>query len=498
MFFQVSRVCGRLTKSLSLSSSSVGLSGILEKSLEVRAADSMRYGWLRVSLNDPFGLGLAALCDHSRNKPLTYPRRMFVVNPKQLRSPAFGVSLSAATVALAILFALTVVTPPAVQAQTYGVIYAFSGDPDGAGPYAGLTMDRGGKLYGTTHSGNSGTNWGNVYQLQHKGSGWVFNPLGVFDGTLSARAVFGPDGLIYSTSPNNIAGYVYGYVFNMRPGVKACTAAICPWNISLLYAFSGAADGGSPRYGDLNFDQAGNIYGTTPAGGSGSGVVYEMMHSGPAWTEQPLYTFSGPDGAQPYAGVIFDNAGNLYGTTSQGGAYGYGTVYELSPAGNGWTEKVLYSFQGGSDGSSPIAGLIFDQAGNLYGATENGGSGGGGTAFELTPSGGSWTFNLLYSFNGGTNCGPRAALVMDGTGNLYGTTFCDGANNLGSIFKLTPSSPYWTYGSLYDFTGGSDGSQPISNVIFDTAGNLYGTASTGGNHSACGSYGCGVVWKITP
>ena len=400
--------------------------------------------------------------------------------------------------ALAIVFVLTIVASPAAQAQTYNVLYTFTGGPDGAGPFAGLTMDRGGKLYGTTHSGNSGTNWGNVFQLLRKGSGWALNPLGVFDGNLSSRTVFGPDGLLYSTSPNNIAGYINGYVFNMRPEVNACTTAICPWNPTVLYAFSGGADGANPRYGDLIFDHAGNIYGTAPAGGNGNGVVYEMTRSGNGWTEQPMYTFSGPDGEQPFAGVIFDNAGNLYGTTAQGGSAGFGTVYELSPAENGWTETVLYSFQNGSDGSTLIGGLIFDQFGNLYGATDNGGSGGGGTVFELTPSGGGWTYNLLYSFTGGAQCGPRAALVMDGAGNLYGTTYCGGANNLGSVFKLTPSSPSWTYTSLHDFTDGSDGAKPISNVIFDTAGNLYGTASVGGNHANCGNIGCGVVWEITP
>jgi len=227
-------------------------------------------------------------------------------------------------------------------------------------------------------------------------------------------------------------------------------------------------------------------------------VVYAMMHSGSAWTQEPIYTFAGPDGSQPFAGVILDSKGNMYGTTAQGGQYGFGTVYELSPSGGGWTEKVLYSFQNGSDGSTPIGGLIFDQSGNLYGAADNGGSGGGGTVFELTPSGGSWTYSPLYSFTGGAQCGPRASLVMDGSGNLYGTTYCDGANNKGSIFKLTPSASGWTQISLYDFTGGTDGSAPISNVIFDSAGNLYGTASRGGNQSNCGLAGCGVVWAITP
>jgi uncharacterized repeat protein (TIGR03803 family) len=176
-----------------------------------------------------------------------------------------------------------------------------------------------------------------------------------------------------------------------------------------------------------------------------------------------------------------------------------GTVFQLTLSMSGWTENVLYSFQGGSDGSLPDGGLLFDQSGNLYGTTSDYGSGGGGTAFELTPSNGSWTLNAVYGFSGtsGNGCGPKGALLMDGAGSLYGTTYCDGANNAGSVFKLTYSGGSWTYTSLYDFIGGSDGGYPISNVVSDANGNLYGTTSAGGTGSAC-SGGCGVVWEITP
>jgi uncharacterized repeat protein (TIGR03803 family) len=232
------------------------------------------------------------------------------------------------------------------------------------------------------------------------------------------------------------------------------------------------------------------MYDTTAAGGTGNGVVYEMTKSGSSWSEQPIYAFSGtPDGAAPYAGLISDSAGNLYGTTTAGGTFGQGAVFEVSPnGGGGWTEQVLYSFTGGSDGSFPTGGVIFDQSGNLYGSTNKGGSGGGGTVFKLTPSGGSWSYGLVSSITGTSGCGPFANLSFDGAGNLYGTTLCDGANNAGNVFKLTSSG---TYSSLHDFTGGSDGGYPRSNVTFDTAGNLYGTASRGGN-------GVGVVWEITP
>jgi uncharacterized repeat protein (TIGR03803 family) len=165
--------------------------------------------------------------------------------------------------------------------------------------------------------------------------------------------------------------------------------------------------------------------------------------------------------------------------------------------GFGWTGSTLYSFQNGSDGGHVGAGLIFDPSGNLYGATINGGTGGGGTVFELTPSNGGWTLKTLYSFTGDFNCGPEGTLVMDGTGNLYGTTFCDGANKAGNVFELIPSGGNWTYSSLHDFTGGVDGGHPYSNVVFDSAGNLYGTTSAGGTGSACNG-GCGVVWEITP
>jgi uncharacterized repeat protein (TIGR03803 family) len=162
----------------------------------------------------------------------------------------------------------------------------------------------------------------------------------------------------------------------------------------------------------------------------------------------------------------------------------------------GCTQNVLYSFQGGSDGGNLIGSLIFDNSGNLYGTTYWGGEG-GGTVFKLTPSGASWTYSLIYNLTGGG--GPAASLTMDAAGNLYGTTAADGAYGAGSVFKLTPSNGGWTETDLYDFTGGSDGANPWSNVTFDANGNLYGTTLgggyTGGN---CFPGGCGVVWEFTP
>ena len=218
--------------------------------------------------------------------------------------------------------------------------------------------------------------------------------------------------------------------------------------------------------------------------------------------ETLLATFdaNGNDGSHPYAGLVFDQAGNLYGTTTYGGVNGHGTVFELSPSGSGWVLQTLYSFQSPSDGGHPYAGLIFDSVGNLYGATTDGGSGNGGTVFELSPSGGGWNFQVLYSFagpRGGLFPGPIANLTFDHSGNLYGTTHVDGLFNYGSVFKLTHGSGGWTYTSLHDFSGAGDGGYPRSQPVFDASGNLYGTASEGGS-VACGQASCGVVFEITP
>jgi len=412
-------------------------------------------------------------------------------------------------IALSILAALTVVTSPAAQAQTFNVLYNFTGGQDGAHPSAGVIMDARGDLYGTANAGgdlscNPPHGCGTVYELKRKGSGFVLNPLYSFgvgpDGGIpTAPAVFGRDGALYSTT--SYGGTIgKGTVFKLRPSPTACKTALCPWSESVLYSFQGGAngDGGNPI--GLVFDQTGNIYGTTSGGGAYTGgVAYELTSSGSGWTESLLHSFGGTgDGSAPYRSVlVIDNAGNLYGTTSLGGN-NYGTVFQLTPSGSGWIENVIYNFQGGNDGGHPYAGLIFDQSGNLYGATTDSGSGGGGTIFELSPSGSGWTFSVLYSLPGsaGYQCGPAWALFMDAQGNLYDTTQCEGANNLGNVFKLTNTSGSWTYTSLHDFTGGNDGGYPASSVMLDTNGSLYGTTSYGGTGQCSG--GCGVVWEITP
>jgi uncharacterized repeat protein (TIGR03803 family) len=392
------------------------------------------------------------------------------------------------------VIALTIVTSGVARAQNFQVIHTFVG-PDGAQPNAGLTFDRGGKLYGTVRTGHSGSNWGGAYQMRLHNGSWIFNTLYIFDGTLENRVVFGPQGLLYGASPNNLTGFPYGYLFSIRPAINACTTALCTWNFTWIYGFTGSADGGTVRYGDLIFDQAGNMYGTASLGGDShsDGVVFKAVGSGSNWTESAIYTFAGsPDGSHPFAGVVFDSTGALWGTTSAGGSSGNGTIYKLTPSGSSWTEQVIYNFSGAADGGYPVGGLVPDGMGNFYGTTASGGSNGGGTVYELTPNGSSWNLTTLYSFTGTAQCGPWGYVSFDTSGNIYGTTQCDGANNLGSVFKLTPSGGGWTYSSLHDFTGGDDGRLPIGSVLLDSSNNVYGTASVGGQHNA------GTVWEITP
>jgi len=252
------------------------------------------------------------------------------------------------------------------------------------------------------------------------------------------------------------------------------------------YTFKCDATSGAYPEGNLIADKAGNLYGATYAAGAGFGTVFRLTRHGALTV---LYTFQGKyhgDGANPAAGLITDKAGNFYGTTFEGGTDNDGTVFELTPSG---TETVLHSFTGGSDGSNPLAGLIMDKKGNLYGTTTEGGPDGysGGTVFEVTPSG---IKTVLYTFTGGSDGGnPIGGLLADGVGNLYGTASTGGSDGNGTVYRIAPGGSETT---LHTFTGGSDGGSPRAALIADAAGNLYGTTYAGG------SSGYGVVFEITP
>jgi uncharacterized repeat protein (TIGR03803 family) len=287
-----------------------------------------------------------------------------------------------------------------------------------------------------------------------------------------------------------------GTVYNVKPPAASCKTALCLWNESILYRFAGS-DGAGPN-APLIFDSAGELYGSTYLGGAhNGGTVFRLTPSSGLWSESLLYSFTGGnDGYLPSSGLTFDRTGNLYGTTYYGGTGIYGTVFELTPSGSGWTESVLHNFQAQSDGGDPNGDVIFDAAGDIYGAT----SGGFATVFELTPAGSNWLFNVLYSF--GALGGPsNGSVVMDAAGNLYGTTARAGASLNGSVYKLTRSGGGWIYTDLHDFCQNGptcpDGCDPQGNIAIDNNGNLFGAAGTGTSDGS-GCKGNGLIWEITP
>ncbi len=270
---------------------------------------------------------------------------------------------------------------------------------------------------------------------------------------------------------------------------------------AVAYTFAGGPDGNYPLAG-LVFDTAGNLYGTTSYGGdpscwsgAGCGTVFKLTKgAGGTWSKSVLHSFNYGDGAYPYLGdLVLDPDGNLYGTTGYGGTYTYGVVFQLAPLPDGsWSFRVLYEFTGGSDGGQGLS-VIRDDSGNLYGLTYTGGSG-NGVVFKLSPNpDGSWTENVLHTFNGDDGSGPHGALTLDVAGNLYGSTLYGGteACGCGTVYELQPlPDGSWKQTVLHSFTGGNDGSTPPTGVIVGNDGNLYGGTQSGG------AYGSGVVYKL--
>ena len=395
-------------------------------------------------------------------------------------------SISERVLAFAFALGLATAAIPLSQGQTFSVVHNFTGGSDGGNPLAGFAIDATGNLYGTTNVGGA-SDAGTVFKITTKGNEIVLHSFaGGTDGANpQSSLVMDAAGDLYGTTNGGGASGA-GTVFKLTRYNKE----------TVLYSFAGGTDGANPEAA-LTMDAAGNLYGTTTAGGSsGNGTVFRLRKHNGKWHEKVLYSFgSGTDGAMPVAGITLDAAGSLYGTTSAGGSYGYGTVFQLKLSKSGWQENVLYNFQLQSDGGVPYAGVVFDKSGNLYGAATEGGNGGqngGGTVFELTHSKSSWTFTLLYSLSGWGISGTYRNLLLDASGNIWATTHCDGANSAGTVYELTSSGGIWNYTSLYVFTGGSDGLFSFSNLVFDQQGNLYGTTNLGGAN------GYGVVFKIKP
>lgn len=406
------------------------------------------------------------------------------------------------------------------------VLHNFTGGNDGSNPFAGLVFDStGNNLYGTGGAGGSGTcaydnliGCGTIFKMSHKTGSWLFYPLYTFqggadDGEFPARPLtIGPNGTLYGTTLGGGLGSCTfdsatgcGIVFNATPTATFPRTPFVPWLGHVLYRFPGASNGGVP-FSSPVFDPSGNIYGTTAYdGASGNGTVFKLTNSGGTWTESVVYSFAGGnDGADPSDGLTPDTAGNYYGTTALGGGSaactgGCGTVFELSPNGSGWSERVIYRFQGANDGMLPNAGVAIDAAGNLYGNTWQGGSGGGGTVYKLTPSGGgNYTFSVIYSVPVAGYAVGRVAL--DAAGNVYEALQNGGAfNNAGQVLKLTLSNGNYIFTDLHDFTAGADGGNAVGGVLLDSSGNIYGTTLFGGTHTCDdGAYTCGVVYQVAP
>lgn len=386
------------------------------------------------------------------------------------------------TAAVALLM-LTALRPQAEAQTNFKVVYSFKGSnaSDGSSPSGTLIRDGVGNLYGTAGSGGT-TNAGTVFKLSARGRETQLYSFigGGADGV-------GPRGALVLDAAGNIYGATYsggtpnaGTLFKVDPtGTE-----------TLVYSFTGGTDGAYP-YGGVVRDAAGNLYGTTAGGGvstncsGGCGTVFKVDPSG---KETVLYSFTGtPDGYNVQAGLVRDTAGNLYGTTVNGGTStncsgGCGLVFKVSSSGH---ETVLYGFTGNPDGGVPIASLVRDATGNLYGTTYYGGTNNVGTVFKVDAGG---KESVRYSFNGGTDGEyPQAGLLLDPAGNLYGTTYYGGSGGYGTVFEVDASGAETI---LHSFDGRNNGRYPSNGLTRDAGGNLYGTA--GG-----GIYGQGIAFKLT-
>jgi len=422
----------------------------------------------------------------------------------------------AASAALMIVIAILILAPCTLAASKYKTLYMFRGGKDGSTPMSGLVFDSSGALYGETYVGGSGTCLGQgcgvIFKLTPNANGsWTKRVIHRFNGKDGSNPgggalIFDGQGNLYGTAwiggKGDCNGYGCGVVFELIPNADGS------WKEKVLHWFTGTV-GVNPN-NTLTFDTAGNLFGTTSDWSfsfTGPGVIFELTpNSNGTWTESVLHTFDYTGGDDPAAGAVFDPAGNFYGTTIQGGAYGEGVIYQMTPNSDGtWTEKVLYSFTGGQDGWRPQPGVIRDAAGNLYGVTLFGSNPGCfdgfgcGTVFKLAPNqDGTWTESTLYAFKGGNDGGNAwAGLTLDGAGNLYGTTDQAGADGCGVVFKLTPTSKGpWKEKVLRTFWDkpacGSYGT-----LILDSAGNLYGT-TPGDNRMKAGATNFGTVFEITP
>ncbi|MGO8796326.1 MAG: choice-of-anchor tandem repeat GloVer-containing protein [Candidatus Sulfotelmatobacter sp.] len=414
---------------------------------------------------------------------------------RSIRLALTGVTISA-------VFAVTLSLAGSACGQEK-VIHTFN-NANGFDPIAGMIIDDSGNLYGSTfYGGKFGA--GAAFKLTPKDSGWAetvlysFNQIGTGGFWPNAKMIFDSHGNLYGTT--FLGGeFGAGEVFELIPTPTGS------WGLNTLHSFGSGGDGTFP-HGGLLLDEEGNLYGTTAGGGANSdGMVYELTPNGDgSYGETVLHSFSGADGANPYSGLVMVG-GKLYGTTYSGGSSsactdGCGTVFAVSPSGSGgWSETVAHSFNN-DDGANPDGGLIVDASGNLYGAASQGALGNFGVIFELTPANGGWEEVTLHNFNfqGGDGVYPIAPLTFDASGNLYGATEEGGTYDSGAVYELTPTAGGgWSERVVYSFTVGLGvTNHPAPGIVFDDDGNLYGTTLSGGYFGGCLG-GCGGVFEITP
>ncbi len=427
-------------------------------------------------------------------------------------------------IAAAIVFfaaIMVVLWPQAARAQySDTTIYSFcalSGCADGVNPEGALVADPQGNLYGTTLVGGA-YDQGTIYELTSPpggGAPWTntllysFCPQGppCADGNGPQTGVIrDTNGNLYGTTLSGGSRFNEGTVFELSPP----QGGHGPWTETVLYEFcanDNCVDGNQPL-GGLTFDSHGNLYGTTTEGGPhGQGVVFELSPSGGGqWTYSILYGFCAQqgctDGRTPqYGSLVFDAAGNLYGATMGGGSQNFGTVFELTHSGGSWTETVLHSFcsvTNCTDGVEPVGGVVLDSHNNIYGVTPGGGTQNSGVAYELSQSGGSWTQTILQNFCSSCSYGyhPQQTMILDANGNLYGNTYQGGALMKGVAFELSPiGGGQWTETVLYNFCSVGaclDGEYPYGPMLFDAQGNLFGVTGDGG------LYGGATAYELSP
>jgi uncharacterized repeat protein (TIGR03803 family) len=390
-----------------------------------------------------------------------------------------------------LFFWIAMAASQASQAQTFSVLYTFTGENDGGMPYTELVLDSSGYLYGTTYeAGKHG--FGTVFRLTPTGG------LTVLHTFANKRDGGNPDDPSLVADP---AGNLYGTTlgggrFGAGTVFKISTKGV----ETVLHSFSSEGGDGQSPVGGVIQDASGSLYGTTEIGGdydcnppSGCGVVFKID---PAGNESILHAFSGvPDGADPHGGLVLDEKGNLYGSTFVGGTGicdvqpTCGTLFKIDSAGK---YEVIHDFSGNpNDGGNPDCNLLINGAGILYGTTFFGGSHDWGTIFKINAHG---EEALLYSFSGHTDgAQPAGALVRDTKGNLFGTTYSGGTDGVGTVFQLDSSGNETI---LHSFSNSSDGAFPWDGLTQDNSGNLYGAASAGGVGN-CGGYSCGTIFKLS-